>query len=130
MADGAPRPRVVIAEDEPRLLRSLMFIVEREGGQPIGCADGRAALEAILTESPCLAILDLMMPGLDGLAVCRAVRADPRVADLPLLVVTALGQKSHEQEALAAGATAYLRKPFDPRLLRDRIAAYLRGLDG
>lgn len=130
MAEPRQPPRVVIAEDEPRILRSLAFIVEREGGLPVACNDGRAALEAILADPPRLAILDLMMPGLDGLAVCRAVRAEPRLRELPILVVTALGQKTHEQEALAAGATAYVRKPFDPRRLRDQIVAYLQPIDG
>jgi two-component system alkaline phosphatase synthesis response regulator PhoP len=119
-------PLVVIAEDEPRLLASLAFIVQREGGRAVGVDNGLAALEAIRRERPVLALLDVMMPGLDGLAVTRAVRAEPELADLPIAVITALGQAEHERQAIAAGATVYIRKPFDVAALRDLIASYLR----
>ncbi|MBI5834605.1 MAG: response regulator [Armatimonadetes bacterium] len=117
---------VVIADDEPRLLASLAFIVQREGGQPVSAPDGLAALAAIREHRPVLALLDVMMPGMDGLAVTRAVRADLALAALPIVVITALGQADHERQALEAGATRYLRKPFDVAALRDLIAGYLR----
>lgn len=119
-------PLVVIAEDEPRLLASLAFIVRREGGTPLEAADGHAALELIRAHRPVLALLDVMMPGLDGLAVTRAVRAEPALAATPIIVVTALGQADHERQALEAGATAYLRKPFAVADLRAMIVGYLR----
>jgi len=116
---------VVIADDEPRLLASLAFIVQREGGQAVTAPDGEAALAAIRAHRPVLALLDVMMPGLDGLEVTRRVRADLELAALPIVVITALGQADHERQALEAGATRYLRKPFDVVALRDLIADYL-----
>jgi len=72
-------------------------------------------------------VLDLNLPGLDGLEVCRQVRADPTLAEIPILILTALGQRDHERAALASGATEYIRKPFSLRDLRDRIRAFLEG---
>ena len=118
---------IVIAEDESRILRALCFIVEREGGRAVGVGDGQAALDAARNESPVLVILDVMMPGLGGYDVCRQLRADPATADLPIVILTALGQQQHEQEARAAGATPSIRKPFDPRAMRDLIVEHLRG---
>lgn len=119
------RPTVVVAEDEPRILRSLCFIVEHEGGRAVGVADGDAALEAIRRERPVLVILDVMMPRLSGYDVCRRLRARPETADLPVVILTALGQAEHERLALECGATAYIRKPFDARNLRELILSYL-----
>lgn len=116
---------IVIAEDEPRILRSLCFIVEREGGRAVGVADGHAALAAVRAEQPVLVILDVMMPGMTGYEVCRTLREEPRFADLPIVILTALGQAEHERQATEAGATRYIRKPFDPRALREMIRGYL-----
>lgn len=118
---------MVIAEDEPRILRSLCFMVDREGGRAVPVTDGHQAMEAVRRERPVLVILDVMMPGLTGYEVCRRLRDDPELAELPIVILTALGQAEHEREALAAGATRYLRKPFDPRELRDLISASLAG---
>lgn len=120
-------PVVVIAEDEPRLLASLAFIVRREGGTPVEAADGDTALALIRAHRPALALLDVMMPGLDGLAVTRAVRAEAGLAATPIIVITALGQADHERQALEAGATAYVRKPFAVAELRAMIVAHLGG---
>lgn len=118
-------PCVVIAEDEVRILQALCFIVEREGGRAVGVTDGQAALAAARREGPVLVLLDVMMPGLSGWEVCRALRAEPATATLPIVILTALGQQQHEAVARAAGATLYLRKPFDPRAVRDLIREYL-----
>lgn len=119
------QPTVVIAEDEGRILKALCFIVEREGGRAVGVSDGNAALEAARNESPVLVILDVMMPGLSGWDVCRQLRAEPDTASLPIVILTALGQQQHEQQAMAAGATQYIRKPFDPRAMRELIVEHL-----
>ncbi len=121
------QPVVVIAEDEPLILRSLCFIVEHEGGRAVGVADGRAALAAVRRERPVLVVLDVMMPYLQGDEVCRQLRADPAFAHLPVVLLTALGQAEHERLALEAGATHYVRKPFDPPSFRDLVVGYLRG---
>jgi len=117
---------VVIAEDEPHILTSSAFIAEREGGQAIEARDGSAALAAVRQSPPVLAILDVMMPAPDGLEVTRQLRADPQFAELPIVVLTAMNEPTIEQAAKAAGATYYLRKPFDPRALRELIVSYLQ----
>jgi len=121
------QPTVVIAEDEARILQALCFIVEREGGRSVGVGDGQAALDAVRREQPVLVVLDVMMPGLSGWEVCRRLRAEPATATLPIVKLTALGQQQHEQQALAVGATQYIRKPFDPRAMRELIVAHLAG---
>ncbi len=121
------QPTVVIAEDEARILQALCFIVEREGGRSVGVGDGQAALDAVRREQPVLVVLDVMMPGLSGWEVCRRLRAEPATATLPIVMLTALGQQQHEQQALAVGATQYIRKPFDPRAMRELIVAHLAG---
>ncbi|MBI2298410.1 MAG: response regulator [Armatimonadetes bacterium] len=121
------RPAVVIAEDEPRILRSIAFIVEREGGRAVGAGDGVEALEAIRRERPVLAVVDVMMPRQSGLELTRELRADPAFECLPILILTAVSQPETEAEAMAAGATLFLRKPFDPRALRELLVSYLRG---
>lgn len=121
------RPVIVIAEDEPRIARALAFVVEHEGGRPVVVRDGQAALDAVRRERPVLLVLDLMMPLKDGLAVTRELRAEPDYERLPILVLTALGQAETEREALAAGATLFMRKPFDPRAFRELVLDYLRG---
>jgi DNA-binding response OmpR family regulator len=118
---------VVIAEDEPRLAASLAFIVEREGGRAVVTDNGLEALDAIRRERPVLALVDVMMPGIDGLELTRRVRAEADIADLDIIILTALGQADHERQALAAGASRYVRKPFDVRALREIIAAAVGG---
>lgn len=120
------RPVVVIAEDEPHILKSIAFIVEREGGQPVEARDGASALAAVRRTPPVLAILDVMMPAPDGLEVTRQLRADPDFAELPIVVLTAMNEPDIERAAKEAGATYYLRKPFDPRALRELIVSYLK----
>jgi len=120
-------PTVLIVEDEARLSQALAFMLKQEGVRPLVAADGTTGLALIRQERPALVVLDLNLPGLDGLEVCRQVRADPTLAEIPILILTALGQRDHERAALASGATEYIRKPFSLRDLRDRIRAFLEG---
>lgn len=119
------RPAVVIAEDEPRILRSLCFIVEREGGRAVGVTAGPEAIEAIRVERPVLVVLDVMLPGLSGYDVCRQARACEAGRQVLIVILTALGQAEHERMAYEAGADLYLRKPFDPRGFRDLVRSRL-----
>jgi len=118
-------PLVLIAEDEPRLAQALAFMLQQEGWEALVASDGPAALRLVEETHPALLLLDLDLPEMDGLTVCRAIRANPTTAALPIFVLTALGQREHERAALAAGADAYLRKPFPLTLLRDKIRTQL-----
>jgi DNA-binding response OmpR family regulator len=118
-------PLVLIAEDEPRLAQALAFMLRQEGLEPLVASDGRAVLQLVEESRPALLLLDLDLPELDGLTVCRTLRAHPATASLPIFILTALGQREHECAAFDAGADAYLRKPFSLPALRDEIRARL-----
>ena len=120
--------RIVIVEDEPELAALVADYARAAGYTADVCGDGAAALEAVRREPPALVVLDLMLPGLDGLALCRALRADanPALADLPVVMVTARVEEIDRLLGLDAGADDYLCKPFSPRELVARIKAILR----
>ena len=110
-------PRILVADDEPALLRLLEFVLGRRGYVIQGVTNGNAALEVLKTESPDLVILDVMMPGLDGYEVLTFIRETPRLEGLPVVMLTARAQLDDIQRGLTLGADAYLAKPFDPEEL-------------
>ena len=111
---GARRRRVLIAEDDASL-RALLRLSVDTGHQDIEEApDGRRALELARRNPPDVALLDWMMPGISGLEVCRALRADPRTAAATIAIVTARSSAGDRDAALAAGADHYFAKPFSP----------------
>ncbi|HIE50558.1 MAG TPA: response regulator transcription factor [Armatimonadetes bacterium] len=117
------QPTVVIVEDDVAIAQALAFIAEKEGYRVLVAMDGNTAGEMIRREQPVLVILDLDLPQKNGLEVCRDIRAEPQLGGTYILVLTALGQRWDEEAALAAGANEYLRKPFDPHLIRDKLQA-------
>jgi two-component system response regulator BaeR len=120
--------RIVIVEDEPELAALVADYARAAGYTADVFGDGAAALDALRRAPPALVVLDLMLPGLDGLALCRALRADanPLLADLPVVMVTARVEEIDRLLGLEAGADDYLCKPFSPRELVARIKAILR----
>lgn len=116
-------PRIVIVEDEPELALLVADYARAAGYLPVVFGDGAAALAAIREDVPALIVLDLMLPGLDGLALCRAVRAFSAV---PIVMVTARVEEVDRLLGLELGADDYLCKPFSPRELMARIKAILR----
>ncbi len=104
--------RVLIAEDEPNIVESLVFLLERAGFLVTAEMNGPAALAAALTDPPDVLVLDVMLPGLDGMEILRRLRADPRTRALPILMLSARGQQEDRRAALAAGADLYITKPF------------------
>jgi DNA-binding response OmpR family regulator len=104
--------RVLIAEDEPHLVESLTFILEREGYEVVTAPDGEAALEQLLTSTPDLVILDVMLPKLNGLEVLKKIRDHPLLKTLPVIVLTAKGQRQDRETALSIGANLFMTKPF------------------
>ncbi|MDB6152471.1 MAG: two component transcriptional regulator, winged helix family [Chthoniobacteraceae bacterium] len=120
------KPRVLIADDEPDVLALVGLNLSRAGFHVITAADGDAALARVLEQPPSLAILDLMMPGMTGLEICRIMRATPATALVPIVMLTA---KSAEMERIVAfelGVDDYVTKPFSPRELVLRVSAILR----
>lgn len=123
----AARLRVVCADDDADILGLVSIAVDRAGLEVVGTAgDGDSALDAIRRLTPELAILDVAMPGRSGLEVCRAVRADPALAGVTLVVLSASVHESDRKVALEAGADHFLTKPFSPRELAGRLAELAR----
>ena len=123
---------VLIVEDEESLLHTLRYNLDRAGHTVRLCTDGSVGLEMALETPPELLILDLMLPGLDGLEVCRRVRAEvanPAVSHLPILILTARDEEIDKVVGLEVGADDYLTKPFSMHELLARVKALLRRAD-
>ncbi len=118
--------KVVVIEDEPDILELIEYNLRREGFEVVTAANGRAGLSVIGREKPDLVLLDLLLPGLDGLDVCRRLRAVESTRDLPVIMVTARGEESDVVLGLGVGADDYIHKPFSPRELIARVRAVLR----
>lgn len=116
---------ILIADDEPNIRQLIAFTLRRRGYIILEADDGAAALALIRQESPDLAVLDVMMPGLTGIAVVQQLAVDPATAEIPVILLSAKGQGSEIEEGLASGARLYLVKPFSPRELADRVAEVL-----
>jgi two-component system, OmpR family, response regulator BaeR len=116
-----------IVEDEPELAALVADYARAAGYLPTVFDDGALALEAIRAEAPALVVLDLMLPGLDGLSLCRAVRS---FSEVPIVMVTARVEEIDRLLGLESGADDYLCKPFSPRELMARIKAILRRSGG
>ncbi len=118
--------RVLAVDDDPTILRLLQVNLEMEGHQVSTAPDGTRALAAIRETRPQVVLLDVMMPVLDGWQVCEQVRGDPDVADIPIVFLSARAQEADLARGRAAGADAYITKPFDPIelvTLVERLAA-------
>jgi DNA-binding response OmpR family regulator len=111
------RPVVLIADDDPDILELVALTLERDGYEVASARTGEEALRIAAERTLHLAVLDLMMPGVDGYEVTRRLRAADRDHQLPILILSAFAEDRQAALALAAGANAYMRKPFSPREL-------------
>jgi PleD family two-component response regulator len=117
----------VLCVDDNEDMRLMVREVLASGGHEVElAADGLSALASVQEREPDMLVLDLVMPGMSGIEVCRAVKLNPFTARVPVLMLTARGDVEHKVAAFEAGADDYLAKPFDPRELRARIVALLR----
>jgi len=119
-------PRILVVEDEPNIRELVCLHLGLEGYECEGIGDGRQALERAELERFDLLVLDVMIPGLDGFAVCRAVRGGRTNRDVPILILTARNEESDKVAGLESGADDYLTKPFGVRELIARTRALLR----
>jgi two-component system phosphate regulon response regulator PhoB len=122
--------RVLIVDDEPDLLELVRFQLEQAGFEVETAPDGRVGLEAIRRRRPALVVLDWMLPDLPGTEVCRQLRADPELRDLPVLLLTAKAEEIDRVVGFEIGADDYVTKPFSPRELVLRVQAILRRAAG
>ena len=118
--------KVLIADDDPDILRFVEVNLSIEGFELLTASDGEEALRRAIEEMPDLAILDVMMPKVDGFEVCRRLREDPRTSNLSIIMLTAKSLSADKVTGLAAGADDYILKPFDPIELVARVKATLR----
>jgi two-component system, OmpR family, alkaline phosphatase synthesis response regulator PhoP len=114
---------ILIVDDEQRIIDLARMYIEQEGFRVESSTDGREALDKIIADEPALVVLDLMLPGMGGLEVCRRVRAQ---SDVPIIMLTALSDDVDKIVGLELGADDYLTKPFNPRELVARVKAILR----
>ena len=117
---------ILIIEDDPDIVELLRFNLERESYRVTSAGDGDAGLAALRRDPPDLLVLDLMLPKLSGLEVCRKVRADPALGNLPVIMVTARSEDVDVICGIEIGADDYITKPFSPRQLVARVGAVLR----
>lgn len=123
---GMAATRILVVEDEPDIAEVLQFNLERAGYSVLLERRGDTALEAIRRRPPDLLVLDLMLPGLDGLEVARLLKRDPATASVPIVMLTAKGEELDRIVGLELGADDYIAKPFSPREVVLRIRAVLR----
>jgi DNA-binding response OmpR family regulator len=126
---AAPPPltyRILIVEDEPDLLDAVFYALKKEGMRPIRATNGEEGLKLAKSERPDLILLDLMLPGVDGLEVCRRLRSDDSTSKIPIVMVTAKAEEADAVIGLGHGADDYVRKPFGLKELLARIRSVLR----
>jgi DNA-binding response OmpR family regulator len=120
------REKILVIEDEADILEVTQYNLAREGYRVSTSRDGAEGLSRAKRDAPDLVILDLMLPGLDGLEVCRRMQSDPITSGIPIIMVTAKGEESDVVIGLQLGADDYVSKPFSPKELVARVKAVLR----
>lgn len=118
MADSKKKT-VLICDDEPNIQESIRYAVHKEGFDHLLAGDGDTAYDMARRERPDLIILDVGMPGMTGLEVCEKLRKEAEYADMQIIILTAFGQATDEQQAYQVGADKFISKPFSPRALRE-----------
>jgi two-component system alkaline phosphatase synthesis response regulator PhoP len=120
--------KILVVDDETYIVELVKFNLEKEGFQVVVAYDGLKALEMIKLEKPDLILLDIMLPNIDGLQVCRILKQDPNYNTIPIIMLTAKGKDIDTVLGLEMGADDYIKKPFSPREMVARVKARIRAL--
>ncbi|MDD5115878.1 MAG: response regulator transcription factor [Candidatus Omnitrophica bacterium] len=120
------KEKILVVEDEKDIIKMLEYNLKKEGFKVVSARDGEDALDMAVREYPDLILLDLMLPGMDGLEVCKSLKKETKTALIPVIMLTAKSQESDKIVGLELGADDYITKPFSPRELIARIKAVLR----
>jgi two-component system alkaline phosphatase synthesis response regulator PhoP len=121
-----PNETILVIEDEKNILELVKYNLEQEGFRVLAASKGNAGLETALKEKPSLVILDLMLPEMNGLEICKTLKRNDRTRLIPIIMLTAKGTESDKVVGLELGADDYITKPFSPRELAARVKAVLR----
>ncbi|MEW5950392.1 MAG: response regulator transcription factor [Elusimicrobiota bacterium] len=121
--------KIFIAEDETDISKNLEYNFKKEGFQTESCGDGKQSLKKILASPPDLLILDIMLPGMDGISICRSLRQNDKTKNLPIIMLTARSSEIDKIIGLENGADDYVTKPFSPAELTARVKALIRRCD-
>lgn len=122
--------KILIVEDDPDIVELLAYNLHQAGFETITAFNGEDALRHVNIQSPDLILLDLLLPGVDGLDICRILKNNPATADIPVIMLTAKGEKTDRIIGLELGADDYITKPFSPREVVLRIRAVQRRMQG
>jgi two-component system phosphate regulon response regulator PhoB len=120
------RENILVVEDEEHILELIRYNLAKEGYQVACAGSGEEALEMVRGDLPDLVLLDLLLPGVEGLEVCKRLKSDPKTEQVPVVMVTAKGEEADIVAGLEIGADDYVTKPFSPRVLIARVRAVLR----
>jgi two-component system alkaline phosphatase synthesis response regulator PhoP len=121
-----PNEKILVVDDEENILELVDYNLKKEGYQVSSVMSGEEALESARSLKPDLILLDLMLPGVDGLEVCKILKSDPITATIPIIMLTAKGEETDIVTGLELGADDYISKPFSPRVLLARARTILR----
>jgi len=117
--------RILAVDDEPHILKLVSFSLAAKGFDVLEASDGLSALEVAEAEQPDLILLDVMMPALDGYEACRRLKANPKTAHIPVVMLSAKSQKAEQAVGIEAGALDYICKPFTPSDLVSQVRGFL-----
>jgi DNA-binding response OmpR family regulator len=128
MNDSKPQnPTILVIDDEPYILRSLSYLLAREGYAVETATNGEEGLAQVRSLRPPLVFLDIMMPRMDGYEVCEQIKQDPTLAGTYVIMLSAKGQQIDRERGLLGGADEYMTKPFSPREIAKRVRELLEG---
>jgi len=119
--------KILVIEDDPNALRFIEYTLEQEGYQVLSAKDGLEGIKKARDEHPSLIVLDIMLPGLDGYALCQQLRQKPETSLLPILMLSAKARQEDKDIGLRMGADDYLTKPADPVVIIAKVKALLAG---
>ncbi|MCC5984015.1 MAG: response regulator [Rhodobacteraceae bacterium] len=124
-ATDKPAARILVVEDEDNIAIALDYLLTREGYAQTRIETGAGAVDLIRDMRPDLVLLDVMLPEVSGYEICQSVRADPELAHIPILMMTARGSAMERRKGLAMGATGFITKPFELKALREEVRRIL-----
>ena len=124
------RKRILLIEDERDMAVMIGLRLESAGYYVCTVGDGKEGLEAARKDMPDLIILDIMLPGMDGYEVCSALKNDEKYRKIPVVMLTAKAQKDDIKHGMECGADSYMTKPFESKVLLDKIASLMSGMSG